>query len=105
MLVFFEGCYLPAGRGLVGLMGLVFECSFPADVGVITNHQRQGKWCFFRVERLGFRCADLGFRIENLEFRIENLEFLIKDNELLITNHKLPITNYNAKRAERSGLP
>jgi hypothetical protein len=35
----------------------------PADVGVITNHQRQGKWCFFRVECLGFRCADLGLEI------------------------------------------
>ena len=45
MLVSFEGCYLPAGRGLVGLVGLVFECSFPADVGVITNHQRLAGVC------------------------------------------------------------
>jgi hypothetical protein len=89
MLVFFEGCYLPAGRGLVGLVGLVFECSFPADVGVITNHQRQAGigvltfvvwcleglkfscrcWCNHQSSKAGgdwcfvFRCADLEFEI------------------------------------------
>jgi hypothetical protein len=60
MLVFFEGCYLPAGRGLVGLVGLVFECSFPADVGVITNHQRQA----------GIGVWGSASRIWNLRFRI-----------------------------------
>ena len=59
----------------------VRECLwFPADVGVITNHQRQGKCCFIGIERLGVPLRG---------FRIENLGFLIRDSEPLISNHKL----------------
>jgi hypothetical protein len=40
----------------------------PADVGVITNHQRQGKCCFIGIERLGVplrgcKICDLGLVI------------------------------------------
>jgi hypothetical protein len=38
-------------------------CGFPADVGVITNHQRQAE---IGVWLLGFRCADLGLNIWDL---------------------------------------
>ncbi len=64
---------------------------FPADVGVITNHQRQGNVVSLELNVLGSaaRILDLGFGID----RFGRFVFL--------TDVRIG----QAKRAERSGLP